>query len=239
MSKRKGMFGNAKTDTLVSAEPDTAITGQIASDEAIGATNDFTPDDSILNDIDMETTSRRNSNMPELQVKYVNQFASEIGYATDGSAGIDLRCYMDGCRGRGARLTAGVVTFFGTGVAVAIPSGYVGLIVMRSSKSAKDGILLANQVSVIDSDYRGEIKLPLTTDRTQGVYIANGERVAQLLIVPCATAKITRTDDVWVSGGKEYIGQLEILGQDTLGIRVVEELPATERGEGGFGSTGN
>lgn len=176
---------------------------------------------------------------PTLLVKYVDSLTQEIGYATEGSAGIDLRACMSGCRNRGTRIMAGNVSLFGTGVAVAIPEGYVGLVVMRSGKSAKDGIQLANQVAVIDSDYRGEIKLPLTTDRAQGVFVSNGERVAQLLIVPCPQVNIVKTDDPMGANGVQYLGELEIMDSNKLGIAVVNELPATNRGENGFGHTGS
>ena len=244
--KRTGLFGSVFKQN----EPEQEAQ-ENQTDEGQTLAQQVSSDEGILSDTPAEAISNEEaapepapeptenaSEQPELLVKYTDNLAQEIGYSTDGSAGIDLRCHMHGCRGRGTRLAAGVVTIFDTGISVAIPKGYVGLIVMRSSKSAHDGILLANQVAVIDSDFRGEVKLPLTTNRPQGAYVSNGERVAQLLIVPCHTAKITKTQDIGKVNGKEYIGELEILGYDTLGIRVVNELPATERGAGGFGSTG-
>jgi len=186
----------------------------------------------------LEALSTVTTGKPPLLVRYTNEFTREIGYGTDGAAGIDLRACMAGCRNRGTRLSAGTVTMFGSGVAVAIPEGHVGLVIMRSGKSAKDGIQLANQVAVIDSDYRGEIMLPLTTNRTEGAFVANGERVAQLVIVPCVQAEITKVSELEPRSGSQKLGHLEILRADQLEVHTVLELPETARGEGGFGSTG-
>ena len=185
------------------------------------------------------TPVQASSNNPKLMVKYLDSLVKEVGYGTDGAAGIDLRACMQGCKSRGTRLMAGITTMFHTGIAVAIPEGYVGLIIMRSGKSAKDGILLANQVAVIDSDYRGEVMLPLTTNRSSGTFVGNGERVAQLVIVPCTRVDIVKTDDIGSSTIGQLLGYLEIKSADQLELTVVEELPATDRGDGGFGSTGS
>ncbi len=99
-----------------------------------------------------------------------------------------------------------------TGLAIAIPEGYVGLIFPRSSISKKD-LLLANSVGVIDSEYRGEIKCRF---KITGTYIVEesfykaGDKIAQLIIVPFPTIELEESD----------------------------ELSETERGEGGFGHTG-
>lgn len=102
-----------------------------------------------------------------------------------------------------------VILVYHTDLAVQIPEGYVGLLVMRSSGSKKS-IVLANCVGVVDSCYRGEImmKFKITTDALPVVYQI-GERIGQLVIVPCFSAE------------SEF----------------VEELTTTDRGEGGFGST--
>lgn len=97
-----------------------------------------------------------------------------------------------------------------TGVVVAVPDGYVGLLLPRSSLGLR-GLRLANTVGVIDSDYRGPIILALQAD--QPLSIEAGERIAQLVIVPHLTAQAQR-------------------------VQSVEALPTTVRGEGGFGSTG-
>lgn len=118
----------------------------------------------------------------------------EIGYKSDGAAAIDIYAlptkngYFDGYK---------------TGLAVEIPEGYVGIIVPRSSTGIK-GYTIKNTIGVIDSDYRGEIKLHLFIPVTQKI------RIAQMLIMPCPQ----------------------------FNIEFVESLSETERGEGGFGSTG-
>ena len=103
-----------------------------------------------------------------------------------------------------------VVTLVPTGVAVAIPEGHVGILAARSSLAVKKAMTLANGVGIIDADYRGEIQVPITpTDGCHNL-IQAGTRIAQLLILPVALPT----------------------------IEVVDELPDTERGHGGFGSTG-
>ncbi|NLB80686.1 MAG: dUTP diphosphatase [Clostridiaceae bacterium] len=98
-----------------------------------------------------------------------------------------------------------------TGIAIALPSNeFVGLIIVRSSFGLKHGITLPNAVGVIDSDYRGEILVALTNISNKPYTIKMGERIAQLLILPVCLANIT----------------------------VCNNLPKTQRGEGGFGSTG-
>lgn len=97
-----------------------------------------------------------------------------------------------------------------TGVSVAIPRGFCGLVLVRSSVGARRRVRLSNSVGLIDSDYRGEIMLPLTNDGTEEQTFACGDRVAQLVVVPCVLPDVS----------------------------VVDELPRTARGDGGFGSTG-
>jgi len=98
----------------------------------------------------------------------------------------------------------------GTGIRVAIPKGYYGEVVMRSGFATKNNVVLANGTGIIDASYRGEIKLPLYTDKKHVVRIPKGERVAQLIL--------------------HKIPEVE--------VEVVDELDDTERGEGGFGSSG-
>jgi dUTP pyrophosphatase len=98
-----------------------------------------------------------------------------------------------------------------TGVAVAIPDGHAGLVLPRSGLASRHGLTLANAPGLIDAGYRGEIVCAVVNlDRHEGVKIGRGDRIAQLVIVPVAGVK------------PEF----------------VEELPPTERGDGGFGSTG-
>lgn len=114
-------------------------------------------------------------------------------------------------------LTDGEVTFqsgetklIHTGIALEIPQGYVGLIYARSGLATKRGLAPANKVGVIDSDYRGEIMVALHNHSAIPQSIENGERIAQLVIAPYLNAEFLQ----------------------------VEALCETERGEGGFGSTG-
>ena len=101
-------------------------------------------------------------------------------------------------------------TLLPTGLAVAIPEGYEGQVRMRSGLAVRHGLALLNAPGTIDSDYRGEIRLILANLGAEPVTIARGERIAQLVIAPVARAR----------------------------FREVEELPATSRDDGGFGSTG-
>ena len=99
----------------------------------------------------------------------------------------------------------------GTGIAIAIPEGYFGGIFARSGLATKKGLAPANKVGVIDSDYRGEIIVALHND-TDGVQVVEaGDRIAQLVILPFISVNFNE----------------------------VEELNETDRGAGGFGSTGN
>ena len=97
-----------------------------------------------------------------------------------------------------------------TGISTEIPEGYVGLIFPRSGLACKNGLRLCNSVGVIDSDYRGEIRVVLYNDSEIAREIKPGERVAQMIIMPYP--KVTFTE--------------------------VEELSDTVRGESGFGGTG-
>jgi dUTP pyrophosphatase len=98
-----------------------------------------------------------------------------------------------------------------TGLAVEIPVGYVGLIYARSGLATKRGLAPANKVGVIDSDYRGEIMVALYNQSGVEQVVEQGERVAQMVITPFLKV--------------EY--------------QEVQELDSTDRGTGGFGSTGN
>lgn len=120
-------------------------------------------------------------------------------------AGADLRSVENYC------LHPGTKKLFDTGVAVAIPEGFVGLIFNRSS-NGKNGIKLANSVGVIDSDYRGNLKILLENDSTDFTLdvIAGDTKLAQLVIVPIILPA----------------------------FKIVDSLDNTDRGAGGFGSTG-
>ena len=108
-------------------------------------------------------------------------------------------------------LAAGKTEFIHTGISLEIPEGVVGLIYARSGMACKRGVATANKVGVIDSDYRGEIIVCLHNHSESDVVIENGERVAQMVFAPYFTAEFTES----------------------------ASLSDTERGEGGFGSTGS
>ncbi|MGP9666986.1 dUTP diphosphatase [Psychrobacter sp. AOP31-A1-22] len=129
--------------------------------------------------------------------------------ATDGSAAIDLRACID-CDS--IILNPGESKLIGTGMALYIGDpNYVGLILPRSGLGHKSGIVLGNLVGVIDADYQGELKISLWNRSNEAYKIQAGDRVAQYAIVPVVRP----------------------------GFDVVEEFThASERGEGGFGSSG-
>ena len=100
--------------------------------------------------------------------------------------------------------------FIGTGLAMEIPEGYVGLVYARSGLACKRGLAPANKVGVVDSDYRGEIKVALHNHGKEAQTVEKGERIAQMVIAPYLSVNYEEAD----------------------------ALSETERGEGGFGSTG-
>lgn len=97
-----------------------------------------------------------------------------------------------------------------TGIAVEIPDGYFGGVYARSGLATKQGLRPSNCVGVIDSDYRGEVMVALYNDSDKPRTVVNGDRIAQLIIQPYLNAEID----------------------------IVDELSETDRGNGGFGSTG-
>ncbi|MBR2339537.1 MAG: dUTP diphosphatase [Clostridia bacterium] len=107
-------------------------------------------------------------------------------------------------------LTPNETKLIKTGIAMEIPKGYVGLVYARSGLACKRGLAPANKVGVIDADYRGEIMVALHNHSDKIASIENGERIAQMVIAPFITADYNE----------------------------VEELSDTDRGAGGFGSTG-
>ena len=131
--------------------------------------------------------------------------AGAPAYAHPGDAGADLVSTEDLTLQPGQRATVG------TGVSIALPAGYVALVVPRSGLAAKHGITVVNTPGTVDAGYRGEIKvILLNTDSRESYDIAAGDRIAQLLVLPVTRARFIP----------------------------VERLPGSQRGEGGFGSTG-
>lgn len=107
-------------------------------------------------------------------------------------------------------IAPGHTAFVPTGLAMELPVGYVGLVYARSGLACKRGLAPANKVGVIDSDYRGEFIVALHNHGTESQTVAPGERIAQLVVTPILMPEYVETDS----------------------------LSATQRGEGGFGSTG-
>ena len=143
----------------------------------------------------------------KVEIKKINENAIVPTYGTEFSAGADLYALIDGF----VTIEPGETKMIGTGLAFAIPEGLVGLIFARSGLASKKGLAPANKVGVIDSDYRGEVRVVLHNHGNVAQTIENGERIAQMAFVPYYAAEFS----------------------------VVDELSATLRGEGGFGSTGS
>ena len=125
-------------------------------------------------------------------------------HAHPGDAGVDLHARHE------VRLDPGARASVPTGIAVAIPEGHVGLVAPRSGLAARHGIGVVNAPGIVDSGYRGEIKVILVNHGSEPIRLERGDRIAQLIVVPVATVEMID----------------------------VEELPSSERGAGGFGSTG-
>ena len=109
--------------------------------------------------------------------------------AYDGDAGLDLYA------AEAVRLAPGERASVGTGIAVAIPAGHAGLVLPRSGLAARHGIALVNAPGLIDSGYRGELRvLLLNTDREAAFEVAVGDRIAQLLVVAFAAVTVEELD---------------------------------------------
>lgn len=144
--------------------------------------------------------------MNAICVKKLSPNAKLPTYGSLEAAGADLYACID----EAVTIQPGETVMIPTGIALEVPKGCAGLIYARSSMGVKRGLAPANKVGVIDSDYRGEIRVVLLNHGKTVQVVEPFERVAQLLITPVLTP--------------EYIE--------------VEELTDTDRGSGGFGSTG-
>jgi len=113
-------------------------------------------------------------------------------YATEGSAGLDLKAALTSP----LLLKAGERGVVPTGLKMEIPLGFEGCVRPRSGLAAKHGLTLTNSPGTIDSDYRGEVKILVVNLGEEPVTIQRGERIAQLLIAPIARAKIMKVDQV-------------------------------------------
>lgn len=140
----------------------------------------------------------------KIKFKKLNDYAVLPGYQTQGSSGMDV------CSVENYVLKPGEIKIFKIGLACEIEQGYEVQVRARSGLSSKHGITVINGVGTIDSDYRGEIGVPLINTQNTDFRIGQGDRIAQLVVCPVIQAE----------------------------IEVVDELENTTRGEGGFGSTG-
>lgn len=132
--------------------------------------------------------------------------ATPPSYGSACAAGADLRALLD----EPVAIEPHQTLLVHTGISMAIPDGYVGLVYARSGIACKRGLAPANKVGVIDADYRGEIMVALHNHGTTEQTIEPGERIAQIVITPYMTAQFEQ----------------------------VESLDDTDRGSDGFGSTG-
>jgi len=139
-----------------------------------------------------------------VKIKKLNEKAVAPKYASENAAGVDLHSINS------MTIEPGTCKLVPTGLAMAIPNGWFGAIHPRSGLAVKQGLRLANGCGIIDADYRGEILVALYNDSQELRIIEPGERIAQMIIMPCPKVN--------------YIE--------------VDELDETERGSGGFGSTG-
>lgn len=144
----------------------------------------------------------------KLKIKKLHPDAVVPQYATDGSACFDLHAVIK--TGELACVMPDIPRVFETGLAFEIPEGHAMLIFSRSGHGFKNDVRLANCVGVIDSDYRGEVAVKLTSDTGKGLTVWRGDRIAQAMVIPV----------------------------DRVEFEEVVELSDTERGSGGFGSTG-
>ncbi len=141
----------------------------------------------------------------QMRVKRLDKGLPVPCYANPGDAGLDLYSTVD------VRIEPLHRVMIPTGLAIALPQGYAGFVQPRSGLALKKGLSIVNTPGLVDSGYRGELKvIAINTDTDEPIDIARGERVAQLVV------------------------------QRVLAVDLVEvdELDETERGEGGFGSTG-
>lgn len=142
----------------------------------------------------------------KVNVKRLDSRAKMPAFSSSAAAGADLFAILDTDR----LIAPGETVLVHTGLAMEIPEGFVGLIYARSGLASKRGLAPANKVGVIDADYRGEIMVALHNHSLAAQTIANGERIAQMVI-----------------------SQVPVIEYDE-----VTELSDTIRGDGGFGSTG-
>lgn len=132
----------------------------------------------------------------KLKVKAVSpMIGCEIplpAYATEGSAGLDLRA----CIEEKITVKVGSRVLVPSGIAIELPKDYVALVFARSGLAIKHGLALSNGVGVIDSDYRGEIAVGLINQGEADFEISPGERIAQLVVMPVVQPELELVDDL-------------------------------------------
>jgi dUTP pyrophosphatase len=164
------------------------------------ATNGNDPLDSLP--VTMLTADRSTlGEMEELRFIKLSDKATLPTRAHDNDAGLDLYA------AEGARIPPGARVSVGTGLAVAIPEGLAGLVLPRSGLALKHGVTLINSPGLIDPGYRGEVRVVLlNTDQTIEFHCTPGDRIAQLLLVPIATASPMQADalDSSIRGGAGF-----------------------------------
>jgi dUTP pyrophosphatase len=130
-------------------------------------------------------------------------------YATDGAAGLDLHAALE----HELELAPGERSAVPTGLAIALPDGYEGQVRPRSGLASKHGVTVVNAPGTIDADYRGEVRVLLVNLSRETYILRPRDRIAQLVVAPVTRVLVQQVEDA-------------------------EELGETERGHGGFGSTG-
>lgn len=144
----------------------------------------------------------------DVRVQKLHAEAKVPGYQSAGAAGLDLAaCLPSGS----LTIDPGRIAKVPTGIALAIPDGFEGQVRARSGLSSTHGIAPVNSPGTIDSDYRGEVLVPLINHGEKAFVVEHGMRIAQLVIAPVARVTVVE----------------------------VGELESTDRGRGGFGSTGS
>ena len=155
------------------------------------------------------TRQRKAGLFMQVKIKMLREGAKIPVRGSEYAAGYDLFACIDEPSGK-ITIAPHQTVKIGTGVAMAIPNGWFGAVFARSGLASKQGLRPANCVGVADSDYRGEYFIALHNDGETAQTVRNGDRIAQLVVMPFAPVEFEQT----------------------------EELDETERGAGGFGSTG-
>jgi len=147
--------------------------------------------------------------MPVLRVHRMRADAVIPRYKTSGAAGMDLAASLDAP----IRIAPGGTARVPTGLQIALPPGHEGQVRPRSGLAARHGVTVLNAPGTIDEDYRGEVQVLLVNHGTESFAIQSGDRIAQLIVAPVIQVNVDVVDEETALGG-------------------------TERGQGGFGSTG-